>query len=113
MDKKTNSEIVIEIITKYQKLLLDNGISFERIYLYGSYVEGNPHEESDIDIAIVSEKWLPDIFDAKFELMKLGRKIDTRIEPHPFTRKDFDEGNPYIRQIITYGKLIHPATSLA
>jgi len=59
--------------------------------LYGSYAKGTAHEDSDIDLAIVAENWLPDKFDAQFELMKLGSKGASRIEPHPFRKSDFDK----------------------
>lgn len=105
MDKK-DFKVIMETITKYLNLLRENNISFERVYLYGSYVKGNPHEDSDIDLAIISEEWLPDILDAQWQLMKLGRKVDTRIEPHPFTKDDFNGTNPYAREIMSSGKII-------
>jgi len=106
MDKKKDFRVIMKTITKYLSLLRENNISFEQVYLYGSYAKENPHQDSDIDLAIISEKWLPDVFDAQWRLMKLGRKVDTRIEPHPFTKDDFDETNPYAREIMTSGKLI-------
>lgn len=106
MDKKKDSRVIMKVITKYLNLLRENNISFEQVYLYGSYAKGNPDEDSDIDLAIISEEWLPDIFDAQWQLMKLGRKIDTRIEPHPFIKDDFNRANPYTREIMTSGKII-------
>lgn len=106
MLKETDSKLIMGIIIKYLDFLRKNNISFEQVYLYGSYAKGNPQEDSDIDLAIIAKEWLPDIFDAQFELMKLGRKIDTRIEPHPFRKSDLDKTNPYIREIITTGKEI-------
>jgi hypothetical protein len=41
--------------------------------------------------------------DRQVELMKLTRKIDTRIEPHPFREKDFDPSNPFVNEIISHG----------
>jgi hypothetical protein len=37
----------------------------------------------------------------QIELMKLGRKLDGRIEPHPFNKKNFKTGaNPLIQGIL-------------
>ena len=36
-------------------------------------------------------------------LMKLRRKFDTRIEPHPFNEKDFDISNPLVNEILNTG----------
>ncbi len=106
MAQETSFEIIMEIIIKYVNLLRKNNISFEQVYLYGSYAKGNSQEDSDIDLAIIAEEWRPDIFDAQFELMKLGRKVDTRIDPHPLKKSDLDKTNPYIREILTTGKEI-------
>ncbi|MDI9337545.1 MAG: nucleotidyltransferase domain-containing protein [Alphaproteobacteria bacterium] len=48
-----------DIITKltHFKKLLQTQISVEKIILYGSYQNGNAHEDSDIDIAIVSKEF--------------------------------------------------------
>jgi hypothetical protein len=37
------------------------------------------------------------------ELMKLRRKFDTRMEPHPFSEPDFNLSNPLAWQIIQTG----------
>jgi len=38
--------------------------------------------------------------------MKLRRKVDMRIEPHPFAKSDFDQTNPYIKEIVESGERI-------
>ncbi|MEW5766890.1 MAG: nucleotidyltransferase domain-containing protein [bacterium] len=106
MAQKTNSGMIMKIIIKYLELLRKNNISFEQVYLYGSYAKGTAREDSDIDLAIIAEEWLPDIFEAQLELMKLGRKVDTRIEPHPLRKSDLDQTNPYIREVVITGKEI-------
>ncbi|MGA1839074.1 MAG: nucleotidyltransferase domain-containing protein [bacterium] len=107
MVDKTASEEVIKIINQFLDLVRANHIPFEQVYLYGSYAKGNPDADSDIDLAIVAKEWKPDIFEAQFELMKIGRKVDTRLEPHPFCKSDFDMSNPYVREIITTGNLLN------
>jgi len=47
-----------------------------------------------------------DGFEEDAQLMKLRRKVDIRIEPHSFAKSDFDETNPYIREIIESGERI-------
>ncbi len=106
MAQGTNTELIMEIVNKYLNLLRESHVSFEQVYLYGSYAKGNPQKDSDIDLAIIAKEWVPDVFDAQFELMRLGRKIDTRIEPHPLKKSEFDKTNPYIREILTTGKKV-------
>ena len=74
----------------------------KRIMLFGSYVRGNFHDESDIDIAVVLTEY-DDSFDMRLDLMRLRRSIDSRIEPHPFRESDFNAANPIAYEILKYG----------
>ncbi len=76
-----------------------------RIILFGSYARGNQNEHSDIDIAVVLKDY-SNLIETQVELMRLRRKIDSRIEPHPFREKDFDSTNPIVNEIIKYGQTI-------
>lgn len=64
-------------------------------FMFGSFAKGTNHEDSDIDIAIVVKN-VSDIIDTQIEMMKLRRKIDLRIEPHPFMINDFNKENPVV-----------------
>jgi hypothetical protein len=35
--------------------------------------------------------------------MKLRRKVDLRIEPHPFDYSDFNRNDPMVDEILKYG----------
>ena len=61
--------------------------------------------DSDIDIAIIVNS-VSDIIDTQIDLMKLRRKIDLRIEPHPFNLVDFNTSNPVVHEILKYGIII-------
>ena len=70
---------------KAYKALVDAAfpVKIEQLYLYGSYAKGNPHEYSDIDVALVVGR-LDDGYDVlKTEplLWKLTRQVYDRIEP--------------------------------
>lgn len=72
------------------------------IILFGSYAKGTQNEDSDIDIAIISDDF-EDIYDCMAVLMGMTWNIDARIEPHPIKVKDFEEGNPFVQEIIDTG----------
>jgi predicted nucleotidyltransferase len=76
-----------------------------RIILFGSYAKGNYSEDSDIDIAVVLKDY-SNLIDMQLELMRLRRKIDSRIEPHPFRESEFELSNPIVNEIIKYGQEI-------
>jgi predicted nucleotidyltransferase len=78
---------------------------YKYIFLFGSCIKGTSHLESDVDIAVVFEDYT-DTMQMQLELMRLRRKIDTRIEPHPFREKDFISSNPLVYEIMKFGKEI-------
>jgi uncharacterized protein len=66
---------------------------YNQMILFGSYAKGTPNDDSDIDIAVVFEDY-DETTDMQLELIRLRRKIDSRIEPHPFKEIDFNISNP-------------------
>jgi predicted nucleotidyltransferase len=106
MDHKENKKLIHKKIRDYLKKLEENNIKIWRLYLYGSFAKDVFTSESDIDLAIFLDKEDLDGFEEDVQLMKLRRQVDLRIEPHSFARSDFDETDPYIKEIITSGERI-------
>lgn len=98
MDKRA----AFESVKEYIAFLKANNYDIRKAYIFGSYVKGNYNEESDIDLAVVINK-LSNSFTMQIELMKISRKFDTRIEPHPFDEADFNSSNPFANEILTTG----------
>ena len=94
-----------EIVKKFISYLKSNNFNIDSAYLFGSHTKGKANEYSDIDIAVVF-KQLSDSFDMQVQLMKLRRKFDTRIEPHPFNKSEFNSSNPLAKEIIHTGQEI-------
>ena len=92
----------IKIASKYAEVVKNN-FGYFRMILFGSYAKGNQTENSDIDIAIVFKDF-NDVLNMQLELMRLRRKIDSRIEPHPFRENDFNASNPVVYEILKYGE---------
>jgi predicted nucleotidyltransferase len=95
---------VITIARQYA-VAVDSKFSFIKLILFGSYAKGNFNEDSDIDIAVVFKDY-SSMMDMQLELMRIRRKIDSRIEPHPFRESEFSISNPLVNEIVTYGKEI-------
>ena len=98
MDKKD----ALEVALKYA-YAVKSKYDFVKIILFGSYAKGNYNVDSDIDIAVILKDY-SNLIEIQLELMRLRRKIDSRIEPHPFREKDFDITNPIVNEIIKYGQ---------
>jgi uncharacterized protein len=92
---------IIETARKYVSQI-PGDLGLKRVYLFGSHAQGLEREESNIDIALVLDN-MPDFFATQMKLMRLRRKIDLRIEPHPICKKNFNSGNPFACEIKKYG----------
>ena len=91
-------ESAIKSATQFIKVLQQNGYKPQQAYLFGSTVNGNIHEYSDIDLA-----WWDEKFDGAPHLdipkvVKLMRKFN-EIELHPYNTADTEETNPFIEVI--------------
>jgi len=78
-----------------------------KIILFGSYAKGNHNEDSDIDLAVILDDF-ERLDKTQLDLMRLRRPIDSRIEPHPFKKGDFNVNNPLFSEIMKYGQNIEP-----
>lgn len=101
--KSINNKLIMEIVQKYVEKICEN-YKIEAIILFGSYAKGTNNENSDIDIAIITDDFENDIFDEELNLMKLRRNIDTRIEPHLIRIEDYKNAEtPFIKEVIDTG----------
>ncbi|MCK4525709.1 MAG: nucleotidyltransferase domain-containing protein [Candidatus Andersenbacteria bacterium] len=86
----TNKEVK-KIIFEYKKLLKEEDIEFNKIYLFGSYAKKRPRDWSDIDVAVVSKKFGKDSFKEQLLVDRIADKVSYAIEPHPFHPRDFKD----------------------
>ena len=102
MVKRTIDSKVMESIKKYIEKI-SKYYKIEAIILFGSYAKGTQNEDSDIDIAIISSDF-KDIFDDMADLIGYTWKIDTRIEPHPISKEDYDKiATPFVKEVVDTG----------
>jgi predicted nucleotidyltransferase len=95
---------VVKIVKDYAKLV-DAKYKFNQLYLFGSYAKGNYNADSDIDVAIIFDDFDNRII-RQADLLKLGRKIDSRIEPHPFRKSEFNNSSIIVSEILKTGKYL-------
>ncbi|MFC1613546.1 nucleotidyltransferase domain-containing protein [Patescibacteria group bacterium] len=89
-----------QVVKGYAKKLKENKYPFSAIYLFGSYSDGKAGKWSDIDVAVVSDKLKRNYWKNQTLLSRYSLKVDTRIEPHGFTKKEFmDNCNPMAYEI--------------
>ena len=90
---------VIKAVKRYIAELQRNKIPIRKAIIFGSYARGYAREESDIDVALISEAFSGDRFEDRRIIIPLRRKIDNRIEPLPFRPEDFENGGILAEEI--------------
>ncbi|HEY9123780.1 MAG TPA: nucleotidyltransferase domain-containing protein [Bacteroidales bacterium] len=93
----------IRISKGYLQKLRNANLGFAEAYLFGSFAKGNQHDNSDIDIAIVLKDNVNHTFDTDVQLMVIRKGEETIIEPHAFSKEEFDYQVPIVNQILKYG----------
>lgn len=91
----------IDVIATQYADLVKKEMKVESIYLFGSYTNGTPNQDSDIDIAVIADDFSGDVLEDTLWLMKIRRKVDLRIEPHAMKAD-----NPFIKEVIATGRKI-------
>lgn len=76
----------------------------KKIILFGSYANGTEREDSDIDVAVIVDKYNGDIIKANGKLFSLVRSIDIRIEP-VLLEMQYDKSG-FVQSILKNGKVI-------
>jgi len=97
------SKEIADIVDKYIAIVTEN-YNVVAIILFGSYAKGTQTEDSDIDIAIITDDIKTDKFDEEVKLTLLRRKIDNRIEPHIISINDYEnDETPFVVEVKNTG----------
>jgi predicted nucleotidyltransferase len=102
LDKATVREIAARYAEEVKKVL-----SPDAVILFGSYVNGNPHEWSDIDIAIVINGFQGNWLETASMLCSLTRRVSIDIEPHLLDETCDKSG--FVGHVIKTGEVIYRA----
>jgi len=67
---------------------------------------GKSPNNSDIELAIVSDSFTGSRYDDRVKLNPYILKINTNLEIHPFSSKEFKANNSFAKKIMKSGKRI-------
>jgi predicted nucleotidyltransferase len=90
-------------VDRYIQVLNRHHIPIRKAVLFGSYAKGKETEWSDIDIALVSEIFDGDRIANKDKIRKITLSISSELEVVPFSPSEFNEKNPFAREILQTG----------
>ncbi|MHB8996143.1 MAG: nucleotidyltransferase domain-containing protein [Armatimonadota bacterium] len=92
------------VVAAYARLVADE-FPDSQIVLFGSYVRGEAHDGSDIDVAVIVPEIRGDYLALAARLCRLRDDLDPLIEPHLLSRENDDSG--FVREVLRTGEVIH------
>jgi len=102
LDKGT----VIDTVKRYAEAV-KNEFSPSAVVLYGSYANGRPHEDSDIDVAVVFNGFSGDWLKTSSRLWGLIENISFDIEPILLDSAEDKSG--FVKHVFKTGQIIYQA----
>jgi len=102
LDKTAVRELAKQYVHEVRKFLQP-----QSIILFGSYVNGNPHEYSDVDIAVVFDGFDGDWLETSTYLAGIAWDMNCDIEPHLMDLSNDRSG--FLQHIQQTGEVIYSA----
>ncbi len=97
-------KIIAEIARLYAQKV-KNLMPVSMVVLYGSHARGTAGKNSDIDIAVVVDKFDGDYLKTSAELFNLVRTVNKRIEPVLLYRENDKSG--FLDSVLKHSKIIY------
>jgi predicted nucleotidyltransferase len=94
---------VVSAVEKYAQLVTKE-FSPSAIILFGSYANGDPHKDSDIDVGVVFNGFTGDWRQTAAQLWRLCREVNLDIEPHLLDIANDKSG--FAQYVIKTGQII-------
>ncbi len=79
------------------------------VILYGSYARGTARENSDIDIAVLVDRFRGDYLKTSAELFNLVSTVNKRIEPVLLCRENDKSG--FLENLLKRSKIIYKSVN--
>ena len=95
----------IEIARDYSDEVL-KVLNPSKIILFGSYINGTPHELSDIDVAVLVKDYSGDWLDTSAKLFNLKWK-DKFIDIEPHLIDEAHDPSGFVEHVIKTGEIIY------
>ncbi|MCL2096808.1 MAG: nucleotidyltransferase domain-containing protein [Oscillospiraceae bacterium] len=100
LDKETVREIARRFADEVKAALKPDAI-----LIFGSYVNGVPHENSDIDIAVIINDFKGDRLETGTILCGISREVSFDIEPHLLDETRDRSG--FVEHVLKTGEFIY------
>jgi uncharacterized protein len=103
----TTQQSALITANKFVQAVQNQGVRLKKAILFGSHSSGQPHEWSDIDIALVADEFSGiNVEDLKYFINVTIQKPFFSVETHTFNTQDFEKGDAFTREIEKTGIVI-------
>jgi len=97
---------IMTLAKEYAELVRKNVDNEAQVYLFGSAARGDMHQNSDIDIAVVSKTFDSDICRNYARIAIFAGNVSWDIEPHAILAEDMIKTTPFTKAVMREGVLI-------
>lgn len=106
MDKKA----VIEIVERFRRKIEEQGITPQKVILYGSHTTGKPAPESDIDVVVISEDFGGKSFWERVDVLSEAiYDLSAPLEAIAMTPDEWNRGESLVIDFAKNGEVLYPA----
>ncbi|MCE5340413.1 MAG: nucleotidyltransferase domain-containing protein [Planctomycetaceae bacterium] len=104
MDKQA----VLKIISEFRSLLESKGIKSQKLILFGSFAKGNFHQESDIDLVVISKDFENKNYWERIEILSEAiYEMFKPIEAVAMTPDEWEQGDSMIVDYARGGEVVY------
>lgn len=82
---------ILKAVTIFIDSANKSGLNIERILLFGSYAKGNPHQYSDIDLALFSNQFSYNHFENNARIQSTIRLPQMQLHMYPVVEYEEDD----------------------
>lgn len=109
---KVSDQEVKKFIDDFIESLEKNKLHVRKVVLFGSYARGNPRDYSDIDLAIISDKFTSNRWQNQTKIAKAtesDQDYSYVIEPIGYSTKEYEnaEQGSFLDEIKRTGKTVY------
>lgn len=96
--RKINRAAAVRLARRYVEMCKQINLPISKAILFGSQAKGTTHDDSDIDLLLVSDRFKNNTLDNWKMLAPVTARLYD-VEPHPYPEKNFLKGDPFIDEV--------------
>jgi predicted nucleotidyltransferase len=101
-------EEIVKSLSEFIRNRVSNKLDLQEVLLFGSYAKGTQHKDSDIDIALVSERYSEcDYLKEYVKAAMLFHDFSFDIEAHLLCPEDLSDDTLFAREVREHGIVLY------